>query len=435
MKKNLLTLLVVLASFSFAIGQDITVSEPFIAGYQGFDWSGRHWQQGAEVQWDAVYDTAGADSVELKVMILDIDSDWVTIHDTVFKSDGANGEAVDGIVDDRTYIPATFPLPSELHDSINPIYLLQVRGNYNPVLEADAWSNGAVNIVEAYGDSIRVANDTLYPEGVTLTRGFKYNFHGNYGITGANYLEISLRHMDAGWGELDAVNLYPYSSTAGDANTGLYDQDLSIPLDFAETIAEDDILGIRVTLASTGSPDPVWFWYTLEDATMEIDTSELELNLGDKDTLNAAIMGSGPGYPTNDTITWTTSDEFVVTVENGALVGVGEGTATITATAALNGATATCEVTVTEDTPGTYTTTTQLQNVELYPNPVTSELTIEGLTNGTYTVEVFNLLGAKQKEVILEGTATVNFSELPVGTYLVKVHSDKGTFVQKINKL
>lgn len=54
--------------------------------------------------------------------------------------------------------------------------------------------------------------------------------------------------------------------------------------------------------------------------------------------------------PAGETVTWTSSDDTVATVEDGVVTGVAEGTATITATMTYDGATYTdtCSVTVTE---------------------------------------------------------------------------------------
>ncbi len=76
----------------------------------------------------------------------------------------------------------------------------------------------------------------------------------------------------------------------------------------------------------------------------------LTLNVGETDTIDATIT---PDNATDQTLTWTSSDTTVVTVdENGNITAVGAGTATITATA-TNGTestdddvSATCKVTV-----------------------------------------------------------------------------------------
>lgn len=58
-----------------------------------------------------------------------------------------------------------------------------------------------------------------------------------------------------------------------------------------------------------------------------------------------------PEDVTDKTITWSSSDEKVATVDGGKVTGVAEGTATITATTKSGDKTATCAVTVSEDAP------------------------------------------------------------------------------------
>ncbi len=74
--------------------------------------------------------------------------------------------------------------------------------------------------------------------------------------------------------------------------------------------------------------------------SVTLDKTSLTLNVGDTATLVATATG---------TVTWTTSDNSVVTVVNGKLTAVGAGTATVTATCGT--AKATCTVTVKEVTP------------------------------------------------------------------------------------
>ena len=83
---------------------------------------------------------------------------------------------------------------------------------------------------------------------------------------------------------------------------------------------------------------------TIEADSVTLDQSELNLEVGGTATLTATVA---PESVTDPTITWASSNEDVATVnENGVVTAVGEGTATITATAA-NGVSAACEVTVT----------------------------------------------------------------------------------------
>ena len=72
-----------------------------------------------------------------------------------------------------------------------------------------------------------------------------------------------------------------------------------------------------------------------------LEMGQLDLELGQSRQVQAVIA---PANASDQTILWTSSDESIVTVEDGVLTGIGIGTATITATA--GGFTAECTVTV-----------------------------------------------------------------------------------------
>ena len=76
---------------------------------------------------------------------------------------------------------------------------------------------------------------------------------------------------------------------------------------------------------------------------MELTEESVTVEKGKTVTVNAVIT---PSDATKKGITWTSSDTSVATVSNGIIKGVGEGTATITATTKDGGFTDTCEVTV-----------------------------------------------------------------------------------------
>lgn len=75
--------------------------------------------------------------------------------------------------------------------------------------------------------------------------------------------------------------------------------------------------------------------------SVTLDKTELTLAVDGSAALKATVL---PAEATDKTVTWTTSNANVATVDNGNVTAVGVGTATITATA--GGKTATCNVTV-----------------------------------------------------------------------------------------
>lgn len=82
---------------------------------------------------------------------------------------------------------------------------------------------------------------------------------------------------------------------------------------------------------------------TIYAESITLNLTETTIYIGDTETLVATVLPTN----TNDkTVTWTTSDATVATVDDdGAVTGVAEGEATITATTS-NGLSATCKVTV-----------------------------------------------------------------------------------------
>ena len=85
---------------------------------------------------------------------------------------------------------------------------------------------------------------------------------------------------------------------------------------------------------------------------VSLDKTALSIAVGNSVTLTATVT---PVTATNPSVSWTSSDETVATVENGVVTAKKVGTATITATTIDGGYTATCTVTVTgaiDHTPG-----------------------------------------------------------------------------------
>ena len=81
---------------------------------------------------------------------------------------------------------------------------------------------------------------------------------------------------------------------------------------------------------------------------VSLDKTELTLTEGGSETLVATIT---PDNAANKTVTWTSSNPSVATVNNGEVTAVSAGEATITVTTADGGFTAECTVTVRGDVP------------------------------------------------------------------------------------
>ena len=109
--------------------------------------------------------------------------------------------------------------------------------------------------------------------------------------------------------------------------------------------------------------------------SITLDKTEASIEVGDSITLTATVL---PSDATDTSVTWTSSDTSVVTVdEDGVVTGIAEGTATITVASNSNSsATATCEVTVTE------TTSTDTNTIE-DTNTVDNTNTVDDTTTST----------------------------------------------------
>jgi hypothetical protein len=74
-----------------------------------------------------------------------------------------------------------------------------------------------------------------------------------------------------------------------------------------------------------------------------------------------------------------------------------------------------------------------INNVIVYPNPFKNELTISD-TN-VYKVTLFNQLGQKVEEVILDGKRVISTQTVPVGVYLLVLENNNGDkTIQKVIK-
>ena len=87
---------------------------------------------------------------------------------------------------------------------------------------------------------------------------------------------------------------------------------------------------------------------TIAVSAIAVNPTTAAVKPGATVTLSATVT---PEDATDKTITWSSSDEKVATVDGGKVTGVAEGTVTITATTKSGDKTATCTVTVSEDAP------------------------------------------------------------------------------------
>lgn len=155
----------------------------------------------------------------------------------------------------------------------------------------------------------------------------------------------------------DAKGAY-YKVTAADFTNGLFDikagtiytltfkaKDTVTAGTATFTLSNEGVYGkLNATRdVTTGSPVSVTTAAkTVNVTSITLSSTTMNLEVGQTRTLTATVT---PDNATDKTVTWTSSNDKVATVVDGTVAAVGEGTATITATAA-NGKKDTCKVTV-----------------------------------------------------------------------------------------
>ena len=165
---------------------------------------------------------------------------------------------------------------------------------------------------------------------------------------------------------------------------------------------------------------------TYKVTKVELSTSTLALTEGGSETLTATIT---PDNASNKSLTWSSDNQNVATVENGKVTAVGAGTAAIKATAADgSGKSDTCTVTVTAKTYSLSVDPSTLNFgsiTEGDARPAAQTVTVKNTGNQTVTLDqpaAENFEIGKLSETTLEPNATASFTiqpkdKLPRGSY------------------
>ena len=148
---------------------------------------------------------------------------------------------------------------------------------------------------------------------------------------------------------------------------------------------------------------------TVDVASISLSKEELTLKEGDSETITATVK---PDDATDKTVTWTSSDPSVATVDGGKIEAVKEGTATVTAKAGDK--TATCKVTVDKKVIAVESVELDKTEVELNEgDSVTLTATVkpDDATNKTVTWTSSDpavaMVDGGKIEAVKEGTATI----------------------------
>lgn len=127
-------------------------------------------------------------------------------------------------------------------------------------------------------------------------------------------------------------------------------------------------------------------------------------------TLKATITPADADY---QQVIWTSSDPDVATVEDGVVKGVGVGTATITAKTFEGGKTATCEITVEENTD------VDVTKITLTPTNVTNEDGVAVMAGGEITLKATVEPESATHPTVIWSTDDQNLSIAPDGNTCV----------------
>jgi len=72
--------------------------------------------------------------------------------------------------------------------------------------------------------------------------------------------------------------------------------------------------------------------------------------------------------------------------------------------------------------------------LQVYPNPTSGELIIENGELIIENVEIFDILGKKQKIIFNFQLSTFNLTDLPVGIYFIRIQTEEGVITRRIVK-
>ena len=116
--------------------------------------------------------------------------------------------------------------------------------------------------------------------------------------------------------------------------------------------AYDDVFDYSSTIHTT---DPEWVQVTIggfssdeyiEMISIELSCDSLDLTTGDTSELTVSVL---PVNASNQSIVWETSDDDIVTVDEGEITAIEAGTATITASSYTEDISASCDITVEDE--------------------------------------------------------------------------------------
>lgn len=149
-----------------------------------------------------------------------------------------------------------------------------------------------------------------------------------------------------------------------------------------------------------------------------LDRTEATIRERETVTLKATITPADADY---QQVTWTSDKPEVATVEDGVVKGVGVGTATITATTFEGGKTATCQITVNENTD------VEVTDITLAPAGVTNKDGVAVMAGGEVTLQATVEPESATYPTVTWSTDDQNLSIAPDGNTCVVTVKDGAT--------
>lgn len=196
---------------------------------------------------------------------------------------------------------------------------------------SDPGSGGASGSGSGEGGSGSQGGGSSEPQPQTQTVNFTAPAAWTATVAETKADETKAETKAASW-----LTVEPSSGAAGDVTMTVTAQPNDTYEDRAASVTiKSGSASSSFTVKQAGKPRPV------EVTEVKLDKTEQELVEGDTETITATVS---PDNASNKTVTWTSSDPAVATVDNGKVTAVKAGEATITAKAGEK--TAECKVTV-----------------------------------------------------------------------------------------
>ena len=298
------------------------------------------------------------------------------------------------------------------------------------------WSSDNENVVTvengkvtAVGTGSATITVTTEDGGKTATCTVTVKEAANVPVTSVSLDKTSLELTEGGTGTLIAT-VEPNNATNKNVTWSTSNASIATVNNGEVTAVSAGTATITVTTADGGKTATCAV--TVTAATVPVtgvtlNKTSTSLYVGATETLTATVQ---PGNASNQTVTWSTSDASVATVENGVVRATGRGTATITVTTVDGGLTADCTVTVSRYSTGGGSTTYAITapdaengTVRVSPSRASrgTTVTITVTPDEGYELESLTVLDSRDNEITLtdKGDGKYTFT-MPSGKVTVE---------------